>query len=119
MANPHRGHVDLTAGETVYRLSFSINALCEVEDAAGKSVNELVDEMNGKNPRLSMIRMLLWGALRDHHEAITLRQAGEIAGDAGMQQTGEAVGKALALAFPAAQETPGSRPRKAGKAGVG
>lgn len=119
MANPHRGHIDLTAGEAVYRLSFSINALCELEDATGKSVNELVNEMNSPNPRLSMIRTLLWGALRDHHEEVTLREAGEIAGEAGMQQTGEAVGKAFELAFPAAKEDPGSRPRKAGRGGSG
>lgn len=119
MANSKRGQVDLKAGEAVYRLSFSINALCELEDETGKSVNELVAEMNVPNPRLSMIRMLLWGALRDHHEAVTLRQAGEIAGDAGMQATGEAVGKAFELAFPVAKEEPGPRPQKAGKGGSG
>jgi hypothetical protein len=118
MANPHRGQVDLKAGEATYRLSFSINALCEIEDATGKSVNELAAEMGGA-PRLSLIRVLLWGALRDHHEEVTLKQAGEIAGEAGMAETGEAIGNAFALAFPDAKEDPGSRPPKAGKAGRG
>jgi hypothetical protein len=120
MGNPQRGHVTLTAGEASYTLAFSVNALCSLEEATGQSVNEIGASMADQSRiKMTTIRLLLWGALLDHHEGVTIKQAGDIASEAGMQATGEAIGKAFALAFPEAKEDAGSRPRKAGKAGAG
>ena len=71
MANPHRGEVTLDTSERTYKLSFSVNALCELEDALGKSVMEVVDELNATSDgpaRISMktLRVLIWAALIDH-----------------------------------------------------
>jgi hypothetical protein len=119
MANTQRGHVDLKAGETSYKLVFSINALCELEEETGLSVNQLAAEMGGDNVKLKLLRVLLWGALRDHHEDVTIKGAGDIAGLAGMAEVGDAIGKAFNLAFPEVKETAGSRPPKAGRGGRG
>ena len=114
MANPFRGAVELKAGEQTYRLSYSINALCELEDAAGEPIAKLANSLNDpENVRLTTVRNLIWAGLLDHHE-VTLKDAGEIATEAGIPAAMEAVGKALSLAFPEqpdASEKP--RPRKA------
>lgn len=120
MANPHKGQVALSADGRVYTLSFSINALCELEDAVGETVNAIAAQMSdGSRVKLKTIRTLVWAALRDHHPETSLEDAGDIIGAAGVPAAMEAIGEAFAKAFPEAEEgkAKGSRPRKAGGAG--
>ena len=56
----------------VYRLCYSVNALCDVERLAGGSLDMLMER------QFSACRLLLWGALREHQGGITLEGAGEI-----------------------------------------
>lgn len=105
MANPHRGSVALQAGDRAYMISFSINALCELEDALDKPVSEIVTAIQDpEKVRLGGVRMLLWAGLRDHHPEVTVAEAGEIATDAGFKVAVEKIGEAFKLAFPAAKE---------------
>jgi hypothetical protein len=114
MANPHRGQVALQAGERAYALSFSVNAICELEDALGQPVNQIARGMETPDQvRMSTIRALLWAALRDHHEDVGLKQAGEIATEAGVPAVMEAIGEAFRLAFPDQEASGSPRPRKA------
>ena len=116
MANPNRGEVALHVGDLEYTLSFSINAVCELEDAMDMPVAKIADSLNDTaNVRMSMIRTVIWAALRDHHEAVTVKEAGKIASDAGIPVVMEAIGKAFAAAFPEAQGK--GNPPKAVKAG--
>ena len=59
------------AGE-MYRLCYSVNALCEVERLAGGSLDLLMEK------QFSACRLLLWGALTEHQKGITLQGAGDI-----------------------------------------
>ena len=59
-------------GGEVYRLCYSVNALCEVERLAGGSLDALMEK------QFSACRLLLWGALMQHQPGITLEGAGEI-----------------------------------------
>lgn len=59
------------AGE-MYRLCYSVNALCEVERLAGGSLDLLMEK------QFSACRLLLWGALTEHQSGITLQGAGDI-----------------------------------------
>ncbi len=120
MANPHLGEVPLKAGDETYKVSLSLNAMCELEEAFGKPLLEVVGELeqaqtDPKKLRLATVRTLVWGALQDHHPEVDLRQAGIIAGLAGLPVVMEAIVKAIHLAFP--QAKPGARPnpRKAPK----
>lgn len=107
MANPHRGSVALQVGDRAYTLSFSVNALCELEDHLGKPIAKIADGLNDPaNVRMSVVRALLWAGLRDHHDEIDLKAAGLIASDAGIPAVMEAIGKAFSLAFPEAETTP-------------
>lgn len=56
----------------MYRLCYSVNALCEVERLAGGSLDMLMEK------QFSACRLLLWGALIQHQSGITLEGAGEI-----------------------------------------
>ncbi len=113
MANPHRGSVALQAGDTAYSLSFSINAICELEDAMGKPVAQIAEDLRDEaNVRMSTIRKVVWAALLDHHD-LDLKEAGTVATDAGLPACMEAVGKAFALTFPEAKGK--TNPRKAAR----
>lgn len=114
MSNPHRGEVALPVGDREYKLSFSINAICELEDALNMPVAKIADGLNDAgNVRMSMVRTVVWAALRDHHDDVTIKDAGQIATDAGIPAVMEAIGQAFTLAFPEAQGK--ANPRKAAK----
>lgn len=112
MANLHRGSVSLQTGDRTYTLSFSTNALCELEDRTGKTIQVLANALNVPDGvSLKMVRDLLWGALRDHHEDTDIHTAGEVIDTVGLPDVMEAIGKALRAAFPDAKG--GGNPRKA------
>lgn len=114
MANPHRGEVALTVGDQDYTLSFSINAICELEDALDKPVAKIAEGLqDASGVRMTVVRTVIWAALRDHHEEITLKEAGIIASQAGIQAAMAAISAAFSLAFPEAKEA--ANPRKAAK----
>lgn len=105
MANAHRGTVALQAGDRAYTLSFSVNALCELEDALDKPVAEIVATLQDPAKlRLGTVRQFLWAGLLDHHKDVTVEQAGEIATDAGFSIAVEKIGAAIELAFPVADK---------------
>ncbi|NGP19297.1 hypothetical protein [Devosia aurantiaca] len=118
MANPHLGEVPLIAGDATYKVSLSLNAMCELEDAFGRPLLEVIGDLQAaqadpKGLRITTIRMLVWGALQDHHPDIDLKRAGVIAGEAGLPIVMEAIIKAIHLAFPQAKAGTKPNPRKA------
>lgn len=117
MANLNRGQVALPVGDQEYTLSFSINAVCELEDALDMPVAKIADALNDQsNVRMSMIRTVIWAALRDHHEDVTIKEAGRIASDAGIPIVMEAIGRAFAAAFPQEAAGKGNPPKAAKRA---
>jgi len=111
MANPNRGGVAVSVGDDEWTLSFSVNALCELEDHLGKPVPQIVDALGDPaNLRITDVRALVWAALLDHHGDISLKEAGAVAARIGVLPCLEKVGKALEIAFPTKA---GKNPRKA------
>ena len=101
MANPNRGGVAVRAGDDEWVFSFSINALCELEDLLDKPVAQIVVTLGDPdNMRISNVRAMVWAALLDHHDGISLKEAGDVASKVGTMDCLEKVGKALELAFP-------------------
>ena len=66
-------HVEI-AGKA-YRLCYSVNALCALEERAGGSLDNLMDR------QFSATRLLLWGALMQCQPDLSLQDAGEIISD--------------------------------------
>lgn len=122
-----KGDVDLPAGDTVYRLRFSIDALCTLEDSSGKSFPEIAAELQDPSKvRLGRVRQMLYAALREHHPDIDLRAAGEIITAAGgLVVVMERISEALVAAFPGAERGSGRaaenppKPAPPAKAGTG
>lgn len=117
MANVLRGQSSFIAesGET-YSLVIDFNAFAEAEDAADISIDDLLravsPEVNDageitRKPRIKHLGALLYGALREHHPAITVPDAIRLLGE------GEAVGAAIAKALMGAM--PGADPSAEGK----
>lgn len=119
MANPHLGEVPLTVDGEVYKISFSLNAMCELEDAFGQPLLAVIADLqeaqaDPRKLRVSVLRTLVWGALQDHHPDIDEKAAGRLAGRAGLPNVMAAILEAIQLAFP--QSKPGAKPKNPPKA---
>lgn len=111
MANPNRGAVAVRVGDEEWTFSFSVNALCELEEHLGEPISKILLALGDEeNLRISYIRALVWAALLDHHEGVTLEGAGDVATSIGPTECLGYVSKALERAFPT-KAAP--RPRKA------
>lgn len=96
MANPHRGEVAFEVDGKSYTLTFGTNAICELEAAMDKGIDEIAQSMS----RLSVVRGMLWAALRTHHPEITLVDAGAIIDKVRRNAAMKAINEALAVSFP-------------------
>jgi hypothetical protein len=115
VANPHKGEVSFKVGEDSYKLSFSADALAEVEDALGMSVSGVGEAMqNPETFRLTMVRTLFWGGLLDHHQ-LDLKAARAIFRQLTVAEAVSLIGRAFNLAFPqVAEGESGVDPQKPG-----
>jgi hypothetical protein len=113
MANSKRGSVALQAEDEAYAISFSVNALCELEDVFGKPAAKIASLFEDEeNASMKDVRKLIMVGLHDHHPEVSEIDAGLIATAAGIPNCMEAIGKAFALAFPEAKAG-SENPRKA------
>lgn len=114
MANPLRGSVPLQVSERAYTLSFSVNALCELEAELGAPIAQIAERLNDeKNISMATVRAVVWAGLQDHHPEVDIKGAGLVVTEAGIPPCMEAIGKAFSLAFPEAKGR--ANPRKAGR----
>lgn len=104
MANTFRGQSDLkfkreVEGKMVdahFKLQYDANALCEFEEESGLKLGQMLSAMEKpEDMSMKMIRALLWAGLVEHHEEITVKEAGNILSDAGMDATMAAMKKAF------------------------
>jgi len=114
MANPHKGEVELKAGDSTYILRYSIDAICSLEDRLDKGFPAIVAEMSSPaTMRLSAVREVLLAGLQEHRPDITVKQAGELiilAGGA-LVVLGK-VNEAFAAAFPEPEASDNKSPRQ-------
>ncbi|MEW9808599.1 GTA-gp10 family protein [Mesorhizobium marinum] len=122
MANPHKGQVDLKAGDKTYTLSFSINAMCELEAHFDEPITKIAARLQEPDSvSMTNIRALLWAALIDGLPEIKsgpnggLDFAGQLLSEAGVPEAMDALGRAFASAFPSEASAKGN-PRKAARA---
>lgn len=124
--NPHKGEVELKAGDKVYVLRYSIDAICELEERTGKGFPVLAMEMMDPNRlRIGLVRDILHAGLLEKHPDITLKEAGELMLAAGgVDVVMKSANKAFAVAFPKTEARGAPRPtnqaerRKAGTGSV-
>lgn len=117
MANAEKGEVALKVGEDEFTLVFSIDALCQLEEKAGKPISAIVSEMSDPDTRsVRLLRLMLWAALREKHPKVTVLQAGQLIVPAGgVDGVLPLVFNSFALSFPSSNgggdsESPPERP---------
>lgn len=106
-----------------YTLTFNVNTFCDLEDHFGaQDVNGVLEIIQGleTKPSLKVIRSIFFVALKQAHPDISISDAGNIIGDVGIEKAAEALGEAVAQAFPEpdtseevgnAKKAPGAGPK--------
>lgn len=118
MSNPHKGEVSFKAGEKEYILSFSANALVEIEEVLGFDFNDLIEKFKSKDIKLADMRVVFWQGLLDHHEELTLDDAKKILKRLRPAEMGDLIGKAFVASMPPAPES-GASPQEPGEPASG
>lgn len=104
MANKHKGEVALQVGDATYTMRLSVNALCHLEEATGKPVNQVMAELqNGADIKLGTLRQIVQASLVDQHNEVDLNKAGDIMEEAGVAIVVDKLTEALLAAFPEAK----------------
>ena len=115
MANRTRGEVSFKAGDATYTLQFSINAICDLEEALDLPVEQIAEMFDGGSVRMRDVRTFIWAGLREHHPDIEEREAGRIATEVGVDAVIEKVGEAFRAAFPEVDAKPSGKKTKASR----
>jgi hypothetical protein len=111
MGNPHKGELSFEVDGKSYKLSFSANALCELEDALGKSLDEIISAMQSGKVRLAELRVMFWQALRDEDPERDLDFAKALLRKMPPPELGRLVGEAFVRALPDEESAPASPPK--------
>lgn len=91
-----------------HKLTFNVNALCDLEDAFGvDDVNQVVEKINQlqDKPSLRTIRTIFHVGLKQNHPEMTEQKAGEVISEIGIDKAAEALGKAIERAFPQSEDS--------------
>lgn len=111
MANKAKGEVDLQVGDKVYVLRYSVNALCNLEDALGVPIFEYFSNLS-KIPSFNDTRKIFWAGLSENNPRPTLEEAGEIVSTVGLTVANEHMMAALNLGMPKVKESTGDPEEK-------
>lgn len=104
MPNPLRGQASFRAGEATFTLVFDINVFCELEAETGLGVTQLVEQVQ-EQPSFRLLRSIFCAGLQTHHPRTSIKEAGEIMSDAGLDVMKDALARALKAAMPAKSDS--------------
>lgn len=80
-----------------YEIKFNMNTFCELEEIYG-DITKAFDELG--TGKFKAIRALLYAALKNEDDSLTIKRVGEMLDVDNMQQVSDAIGKALDIAMP-------------------
>lgn len=101
MANKQRGEVSFEADEKTWTMKIDTNAMCEIEELAGKPIAEVGQLLaNPKTASMQLIRTVFLGSLKHYHDGLGVREVGEIMDDIGIAKAIELIGEAFSMAIP-------------------
>lgn len=113
MANRERGEVEFQSLGKTWTMKLGVNAMCEIEDATSRSIAEIGALLGDtKTATIKLLRTVMWGALKDHHDDIAMKEVGAIIDGIGMNEAGRLIGAAFTAATPEAKDG-GDHPPKA------
>jgi hypothetical protein len=91
-----RGGVTFDALGKPREFKFTTNAICRLEERAGKSLQDVLADTAEGGRRMVAFRLLMWAGLGD----LTLDDAGDIMDDIGLAEADRIIAEGLKLAFP-------------------
>jgi hypothetical protein len=102
------GEVRIEVDGEAYTLAFTPNALCDLEDATGKTVVQIGRELDAmladEDMSVTKLRLLLLHALSEHHDDMDLKGAGRLMHQMGVVEASGKVMEAFMIAFPDDEE---------------
>lgn len=114
MANAQKGEVSFEALGETWTIKLGTNAMCEIEDATGESINTIGQSMNSEKFTMRLMRTVFFCGMADYHDKLTERQVGNILDEIGFDKASDIMMRAFVLATPEAKK--GANPRKAARA---
>ena len=108
MANKNRGEVAVAHDGAAYVLRYDVNALCNLEDAFGKSIGEVIADIDSENVSMKTVRTIFAAGLSPSVDEV---KAGEIMQAHGVAEICAMIGQAFAAAFPESEGA--ANPQKA------
>jgi hypothetical protein len=100
MGNPHRGEASFEVEGKAYRVRYSWNAAAEYEEAAGKPLSDALFDIARERLSARSLRAMLWAGLQEHHQDVTLKDAGRLIDRMGRKEAQRVMGVALRFFFP-------------------
>ena len=100
MSNPHRGEASFEVEGKAYRVRFSWNAAAEYEEAAGKPLSDALFDIARERLSARSLRAMLWAGMQEHHQDVTLKEAGRLIDKMGRKEAQRVMGVALRSFFP-------------------
>lgn len=98
MANKDRGEVTLQAGGVTHKICFTVNSLCNLEDALDLPITAIGAKLGDPSKlKLSLVRTILKYGIDPEP---TIEEAGLIIGEAGLPTVMMAIAAGIAQAFP-------------------
>lgn len=91
-----RGGVTFDALGKPWEARFTTNAVCRVEERAGKALEDVLADVTVPGRRTLAFRLLLWAAIG----GVTIETAGDIMDDLGLVEVDRIISAALRAAFP-------------------
>lgn len=99
--NKHRGEFLLKLGKDEYKVCYSINALCSLEEITKKTVIEIGEILSHPEKlSLNFARAFLWAGLQKYHPMTTIEGAGDLLEEHGMEMVVTKLVEGFATAFP-------------------
>jgi hypothetical protein len=91
-----RGGVTFDALGKPREFRLTTNAICRLEERAGKSLQDVLADTAEGGRQMLAFRLLMWAGLGD----LTLDDAGDIMDDIGLAEVDRIISEGLKLAFP-------------------
>lgn len=97
-----KGEVSFEAGGNTFKVKYSMNALCDLEEKSGQDLGMIMERLE-TSPSMRDIRTTLWAGLQEHHSdtIIEPRDAGALLP---IREAVPIIMEALKAAFPDAEE---------------
>jgi hypothetical protein len=103
----HNGGVSFEANGQTYKLRYSVDAMCALEEVCGgKGIIAIATDLQDpQKVSLTLIRKVIWAGLREHHPEVEVKAAGVLIEQiGGLMKAIELIQRGLEAASPEAKK---------------